>query len=85
MSKRDITLTIENLTDEQILKEFVKRFDCDGAILMYMEQNKEYGFGRWNNSSGKIWVNELFKIIESSPISIIDLKKRSARKILEQV
>ena len=85
MSRRDITLTIENLTDEQILKEFVKRFECDGAVLIYMEQNKEYGFGRWNNSSGKIWVNELFKIIESSPISIIDLKKRSARKILEEV
>ena len=44
MSRRDITLTIENLTDEQILKEFVKRFECDGAVLIYMEQNKEYGF-----------------------------------------
>ena len=56
-----IKFPISNLTDEEILKEFVKRFECDGAVLIYMESNTEYGFGRWKNSKGKEWVNSLFK------------------------
>jgi hypothetical protein len=58
-----IKFPISNLTDEEILKEFVKRFDCDGAVLIYMESQTEYGFGRWKNSSGREWVNHLFKTI----------------------
>lgn len=59
-----IKFPISNLTDEEILKEFVKRFDCDGAVLIYMESNMEYGFGRWKNSNGRKWVNHLFKNIK---------------------
>lgn len=58
-----IKFPISNLTDEEILKEFVKRFDCDGAVLIYMESQTEYGFGRWKNSRGREWVNHLFKTI----------------------
>lgn len=57
---------IDNLTDEQILKEFVKRFKCDGAILVYIESNVEVGFGRWRNPDGKKWVNQLFKNIKDA-------------------
>lgn len=53
--------TLENLTDEQILQEFVKRFKCDGAILVYLDSDSEYGFGRWSNSIGRKWVNQIFK------------------------
>lgn len=65
---RNIKLSVENLTDEQILSEFVKRFECDGAILIYMENQKEFGFGRWNSGDGRRWVNDLFKIIKNSPV-----------------
>tara|TARA_R110000850_G_scaffold254614_1_gene380268 strand:+ start:156232 stop:156492 length:261 start_codon:yes stop_codon:yes gene_type:complete len=73
---RNISLTIENLTDEEILKEFTKRFECDGAVLLYMENNVEYGFGRWQSKSGQIWVKQLFKAIKSTPIPCLQVKKR---------
>jgi len=60
-----IKIPIENLTDEQVLKEFVKRFECDGAVLIYMESNTEFGFGRWRNKIGKQWVKQLFKTIKN--------------------
>lgn len=61
-----IKFPIENLTDEEVLKEFIKRFECDGAVLIYMESNSEYGFGRWRNRKGKDWVKNLIKHIKSS-------------------
>ncbi|OJV87434.1 MAG: hypothetical protein BGO34_10145 [Bacteroidia bacterium 44-10] len=61
-----IKFPIENLTDEEVLKEFLKRFECDGAVLIYMESNSEYGFGRWRNRKGKDWVKNLIKHIKSS-------------------
>jgi hypothetical protein len=67
---RQITLSVENLTDEQVLKEFVKRFDCDGAILIYKDEDMEFGFGRWSNSSGRKWVNDLLKTIKSEPVTV---------------
>lgn len=48
------------LTDEEVLKEFVRRFQCDGAVLIYLDTNVEFGFGRWCNSKGQQWVNDLF-------------------------
>ena len=68
-----IKFPVENLTDEEVLKEFIKRFECDGAVLIYMESNTEYGFGRWKNHQGKNWVQTLFrhiKKIDSNKISI---------------
>lgn len=53
---------LENLTDEQILKEFVKRFKCDGAVLIYLDSGTENGLGRWRNSVGKEWVSRIFKL-----------------------
>ncbi len=78
--ERNVSLIIENLSDEEILKEFTKRFECDGAILLYMEDNKEYGFGRWTNKSGQFWVKELFKTIKLSPYPNIHIKKRNRIK-----
>lgn len=57
-------LSVETLTDEQILTEFVKRFKCDGAVLIYLDEKSEFGFGAWNNSIGKTWVNYLFKLVK---------------------
>jgi hypothetical protein len=48
------------LTDEEILDEFVKRFDCDGAILIYLDGNTEYGFSRSTTVHGRAWTTELF-------------------------
>jgi hypothetical protein len=50
----------KELTDEEVLKEFVRRFQCDGAVLIYLDSNTEFGFGRWCNSKGQHWVNDLF-------------------------
>lgn len=52
------------LSDEQILREFVKRFKCDGAILLYLEKNCENGIARWTNNSGKKWVKSLMPLIK---------------------
>lgn len=65
MNTDSIKFPISNLSDEEILKEFIKRFECDGAILIYMESNCEFGFGRWKNNEGKKWVKGLFKHIKS--------------------
>ncbi|MDD4720980.1 MAG: hypothetical protein PHQ88_09045 [Bacteroides sp.] len=61
-----IKFPIDNLTDEQILKEFVNRFECDGAVLIYLDSNSEYGFGRWKNKEGKNWVKSLIKHIKTN-------------------
>jgi hypothetical protein len=58
-------ISAQNLTDEEVLKEFVRRFECDGAVLIYLDSATElgaaeFGFGRWRNTKGKYWVRELF-------------------------
>lgn len=60
-----IKFPIDNMTDAEVLREFVKRFECDGAILIYMESNSEYGFGRWKNKKGKDWVKNTIQQIKS--------------------
>jgi hypothetical protein len=57
-------LAASNLTDEQVLKEFVKRFRCEGAVLIYLDETTEYGFGRWRSSIGKKWVSTIFRTIK---------------------
>ncbi|RZJ87734.1 MAG: hypothetical protein EOO20_15360 [Chryseobacterium sp.] len=64
--ENQLTLKIENLTDEQVLREFVKRFDCDGAILVYKSDDMEAGFGRWSNQSGRKWVNGILKTLKQA-------------------
>ena len=54
----------KDLTDEQILREFVKRFKCDAAVLIYLDSTNEFGFGRWSNKTGRKWVNEVFKAVK---------------------
>lgn len=73
---RNINLSVENLSDEQILKEFVKRFECDGAILLYMDKQVEHGFGRWTSGDGRLWVNNLFKIIQGTPTPKLKPRKK---------
>ena len=48
----------QELTDEQVLKEFVRRFQCDGAILIYLDGDMENWFGRWRNPKGRRWVRD---------------------------
>ncbi|MBX0293127.1 hypothetical protein K3G63_21965 [Hymenobacter sp. HSC-4F20] len=52
------------LTDEEVLKEFVRRFECDGAVLIYLDSSTEFGFGRWRNSKGKHWAEDVFKRVK---------------------
>jgi hypothetical protein len=58
----------QNLTDEEVLKEFVKRFGCDGAVLIYLQDESEFGFGAWNNALGRIWVNQIFKRVKQATV-----------------
>lgn len=60
----------DELTDEEVLKEFVRRFECDGAILVYLDSNEEFGFGRWCNKKGKYWVKNLMEILKEKSIQI---------------
>ena len=57
-------ISVQELTDEEVLKEFVKRFQCDGAVLIYLDSQTEFGFGRWRNASGRKWVNNTFKKVK---------------------
>lgn len=56
-------IKIENLTDEEVLKEFVKRFECDGAVLLYIDRDQECGFARWKNKAGRQWTKSLFNML----------------------
>lgn len=56
----------QNLTDEEVLEEFVRRFQCDGAVLVYLDDSTEYGFGRWHNARGRNWANNMFKRIKQT-------------------
>jgi hypothetical protein len=58
------TSLLGELTDEQILQEFIKRFDCEGAVLIYFQEEAEYGFGGWKNAIGRTWVNNVFKRVK---------------------
>lgn len=62
----------ENLTDEEVLKEFVRRFECDGAVLIYLDSATEFGFGRWRNNQGKGWVDNLFQRVKQDAFMPID-------------
>lgn len=59
-------LSAQNLTDAEVLDEFVRRFQCDGAVLVYLDSDAEYGFGRWRNSRGRHWVKNLFKRVKQT-------------------
>ncbi|WP_426091299.1 hypothetical protein [Flavobacterium sp. DSR3-2] len=66
MKKKESLLS--GLSDEQILKEFVKRFECDGAVLVYVEGTTEAGLGRWNSPLGRKWVKDTFTKIKQDSI-----------------
>lgn len=57
-------VSAHELTDEEVLKEFVRRFKCDGAVLVYFDEGTEQWFGRWRNTKGRRWVNTFFQHIE---------------------
>lgn len=61
-------IVFDNLTDEEVLKEFVKRFGCDGAVLIYLQDESEFGFGAWNNALGRMWVNQIFKRVKQATV-----------------
>jgi hypothetical protein len=55
---------IKKLTDEEILKEFFKRFECEGAILIYLTKNKneiltENFLSEWESKIGKDWAKRI--------------------------
>ncbi len=54
---------ISTLTDEQFLKEFMRRFNCDGAAFIYLDSGSEFAFGKWNNGTGRNWVKNVFNAV----------------------
>lgn len=65
-------VNFDELNDEEILKEFVKRFQCDGAILLYMDADEEYGFAKSRNVTGKKWANHIFNILKKDTTFKVD-------------
>lgn len=63
------------LTDEDVLKEFIKRFQCDAAVLIYLDSSKEFAFGRWSTGTGKAWVNSVFKAVKQHVVLYEDKTK----------
>lgn len=63
MSKQNSILY--GLNDQEVLDEFVKRFECDGAILIYLDGNTEHGFSRSVNTHGQRWANELMTVAKN--------------------
>jgi hypothetical protein len=59
---------LKTLSDEEIIQEFVKRFECDAAVLIYLDSNYEFGFGKWQNLGGKQWVQTLFNAVKEGKI-----------------
>jgi hypothetical protein len=50
---------IKQLTDEELVNEFVRRFDVDAACIIFVDEGHEYGFGKWRNKAGRDWFNQL--------------------------
>lgn len=71
-----------DLTDEEILSAFVKHFECDGAILIYLDRTQEHGFSKWKNASGQAWANDVFHVLQNES-RIICMGKR-AKKIFRK-
>ena len=65
---KNIESPLSGLSDEQILKEFVRRFECDGAVLVYVEGKTESGLGRWSSLLGRRWVKDTFAKIKQQGI-----------------
>lgn len=61
----------ENMTDEEVLKEFINRFNVDGAVLFYLEGDYESGLSRWVNKNGEDWCKKIIKTINP------DIKKQN--------
>lgn len=53
----------EDMTDAELLKEFVKRFNIDGAVLFYLDGDHESGLSRWVNKNGENWCKKILKSI----------------------
>ena len=64
-----------DLTDEQILSAFVKRFECDGAILVYLDGTQEYGFSNCKNAVGKAWAQDVFRVLQKEPRATIEINQ----------
>ncbi|MFW2477397.1 MAG: hypothetical protein ACN4EP_10800 [Sediminibacterium sp.] len=62
-------LSAHQLTDEEVLKEFVSRFQCDGAVLLYLDNEVESGFGRWRTREGRQWVREIMRTVNPSDVA----------------
>lgn len=63
MSKQNSILS--GLNDQEILDEFVKRFECDGAILIYLDGSTEHGFSRSTTTHGRKWADELMAVAKN--------------------
>lgn len=53
----------ESMTDAEFLKEFIKRFNVDGAVIFYLDGEHESGLSRWVNENGKNWCKKILKSI----------------------
>jgi hypothetical protein len=52
------------LTDEQILATFMRRVECDAALLLYLELRggcRWFPFARWYNPDGRKWAMKLWE------------------------
>jgi len=58
MNKKSV---LYGLTDEEVLKEFVKHFKVDGAVLFYKEGNNGFSFTRWRNKEGGKFCRQIIK------------------------
>lgn len=77
--------SIEELTDEQVLKEFVRRFECDGAVLVYLEKKTEFGFGRWRNATGRNWVHTMFDNLQQTIVRATPQLRKAQIESSQQV
>ncbi|WP_157885954.1 hypothetical protein [Chryseobacterium glaciei] len=68
-SKPSFSNLFEGLSDEDILKAFTERFNCDGALLIYLENDNENGLARWANKNGKKWVNAIMPVIKQKHLN----------------
>ena len=70
-----MTSPLEGLTDEQVLKEFVKRFKCDAAMLIYFDQDNTFGYTRRRNPPGPHWKRAVAEALEMRGIKRIPKTK----------
>lgn len=62
--KKDIKASkLGDMTDEEVVREFCRRFEYDAVFFIGIEKNGgRQAFSRWRNARGRVWIKAVEKL-----------------------